>query len=114
MTKGRLAFAGGVILLAAVLVYLSWPAKPPAVDTVQLIAEATARIEAQFKADISARETEISDYKSRLAVSESRYRALSARYEELQKGKESVTKPESNAEIRSRFTALGYPPLAGK
>ena len=114
MTNSRWAFVGVVILAIAFLMYISWPAKPPAVDTVKLIAEATAKVEAQFKGQIAEQELAVRDYKSRLAVSEAKYKTLAIRYEELQKGKESVTKPTTNTEIRDRFTALGYPPLAGK
>ena len=114
MTNGRWAFVGVLILVAAILIYISWPAKPPAVDTVKLIAEATAKVEAQFKKDIAEREVAISDYKSRLAVSEAKYKTLAIRYADLQKGKESVTKPATNTELRERFTALGYAPLPVK
>ncbi len=114
MTKGRWAFVGVVIMAITLIIYVSWPAKPPAVDTVKLIAEATAKVEAQFKGQIAEQELAVRDYKSRLAVSEAKYKTLAVKYADLQKGKESVVKPETNAEIRSRFTALGYPSLAGQ
>jgi hypothetical protein len=114
MTNGRWAFVGILILAIALLVYASWPAKPPAVDTVKLIAEATAKVEARFKTEIADREGTIRDYKSRLLVSEAKLKTLAVKYADLQRGKESVTTPATNTELRERFTALGFAPLPAK
>jgi hypothetical protein len=111
MTNSRWAYAGVLVLAVAFILYSAWPAKPPAVDTTVLIAEATAKVEAQFKKDIAEKEVAINDYRSRLAVSEAKYKTLAARYNELQKGKDSVVKPTTNTELRERFTALGFAPL---
>lgn len=111
MAPIRWGFAGFILLSVAAVLYLAWPAKPPVIDTTALIAEATAKVEAQFKADIAEKQIAINDYKSRLAVSEAKYKTLTMKYNELQKGKDSVTKPETNQELRDRFTALGYAPL---
>lgn len=111
MSPIRWIFVGFILLSVAAVLYFAWPAKPPAIDTTALIAEATAKVEAQFKADIAEKQIAINDYKSRLAVSEAKYKTLATRYTELQKGKDSVTRPATNSELRDRFTALGYAPL---
>lgn len=111
MSPIRWAFVGVIVLAILVVVYAAWPTKPPAIDTAALIKDATAKVEAQFKQDIAEKQVAINDYKSRLAVSEAKYKTLTMKYNELQKGKDSVTKPETNQELRDRFTALGYAPL---
>lgn len=111
MSPIRWAFVGVIVLAILVVVYAAWPTKPPAIDTAALIKDATAKVEKQFQADIAEKQIEINDYRTRLAVSEAKYKTLATRYAELQKGKDSVTRPATNSELRDRFTALGYAPL---
>ena len=73
-----------------------------------------AKIEAQkpLLATIAAKEAAVKDYQSRLIVSQNKVAMWADRYSALQKEKENVKPPQTNAELRDRFTALGFPPLA--
>jgi predicted PurR-regulated permease PerM len=100
----------GVLIIFAVM---SIP-KKPVVTTIPAINAAQTAMENQFKAQIADRDNQIKDAKARLIVSEGRYSALVIKYIDLQKEKDNVKPPVTNAETRDRFTALGYPPLPVK
>ena len=101
-----------VIALIAIiaLVWVAWPSKAP-VSSQATINEVKDQLEAQFNKEIEAKDLQIKDYKSRLVVSDGKYKALVKKYADLQKEKENVKAPVTNAELRDRFVALGYPPL---
>jgi hypothetical protein len=120
MKIGTYEIPNRVIILATILIgilvifaILSYP-KKPVVSTIPAINAAQQAMENQFKAQIADREAQIKDAKVRLIVSEGRYSALVIKYVDLQKEKNNVKPPITNAETRDRFTTLGYPPLAAK
>jgi hypothetical protein len=106
---------GAVVLTAIlVIVYLSIPSCSKPVTPAAVINQAQAQMTAQFTAQIKEKDTLILDYKNKLVVSQGKYTALVQRYNDLQKEKINVKPPQTNAELRNRFIALGYPPLAVK
>jgi hypothetical protein len=113
MTNKRWALAGAFVVALALLVYTSWP-NPKPVDTTAAINAAKVALEKQYTAQIKEKDVQIEDYKSRLTVSEGKYGTLVQKYIKLQKEKTDVKPPVTNAELRARFTALGYPPLPVK
>jgi hypothetical protein len=106
----------GASVLAGTLlfVFLSIPScsKPP--DTTAAIGQVKAELEKQYTEQLAAKDTQISDYKTRLTASEGRYAGMVQKYVDLEKRKANVAKPTTNKEMRDRFAALGYPPLASK
>lgn len=108
------AMAAAVLMAVLLFVILSIPScqKPP--DTTASIAAVKVELEKQYNEQLKAKETQITDYKARLTVSEGRYAGMVAKYVDLEKRKANVAKPTTNKEMRDRFVALGYPPLAAK
>lgn len=105
----------GVILVALLLIaYLSVPSCSKPVTPTAVINQAQAAMETQFKVQLKDKDAQITDYKNKLVVSQGKYAALVRRYNTLQKEKENVKAPVTNKELRDRFVALGYPPLAIK
>ena len=104
------------IILAAILViaYLSIHSCSKPVTPTAVINQAQQQMTAQFTAQIKEKDSLILDYKNKLIVSQGKYTALVQRYNDLQKEKINVKPPQTNAELRNRFIALGYPPLAVK
>ncbi len=103
---------GGIVLLAVIVfIFLSWPSKPPPTPTVAINAAQEAIVK-QLNQTITDKTNQVRDYQARLTVSEGKYRALSQKYVDLQKVKEDVKAPTTNKELRDRFVALGYAPLA--
>lgn len=101
-----------VVTGAAILVFGIGFKKP---DTTQaILTTAKKQMEAQFTNQLKEKDVQIKDYKSRLVVSEGKYKTLVKKYTDLQKEKENVKPPRTNAELRDRFIALGYPPLPTK
>jgi type IV pilus biogenesis protein CpaD/CtpE len=109
---GWLLIVLAVVTVAAIL-FLSSGSKKP-IPAVAVLKTAQQQMEIQFKNQLKEKDVQIKDYKSRLVVSESKYAILVQKYRDLQKEKENVKPPASNAELRDRFIALGYPPLAAK
>jgi len=101
-----------VLIVVLVFIFLSIPScqKPP-VTPQQTINEVKVELEKQYASQLKEKDTQIKDYKSRLAVSESKYKTLVDRYVDLERRKNEIKPPSTNAELRDRFTALGYPPL---
>ena len=111
MTKSRWGLLVIVVLVGALVIYASWPKLPKPIDTQQILNEALETMKKPLLAEIEAQKKQVADYKSRLVVSEAKYKVLTQKYNDLQKEKENVKPPETNAELRDRFTALGYSPL---
>jgi hypothetical protein len=110
----RIAILVGVLIIVlAVFGIMSCP-KKQVITTIPAINAAQQAMETQFKAQIADRDVQIKDAKARLIASEGRYSALVIKYVDLQREKDNVKPPITNAETRDRFTALGYPPLAAK
>ena len=105
----------GSAVLAGIIIFifLSMSARKT-VDTTQILNDAKVELAKQYTAQIMDKDVLIKDYQSRLTVSEGKYSALFQKYASLQKEKENVKPPQTNAELRDRFAALGYSPLAIK
>ena len=104
-------FIGAAVLgLIVVFIYLSIPPSKPA-GTQQTINDVKAELEKQYAKQLEDKATQIKDYQSRLTLSEGRYRVLVDKYVDLERRKNDVKPPVTNAELRDRFTALGYAPL---
>jgi hypothetical protein len=110
---GWLLIALVLVAVAAILFFSIGGSKKP-VPMIAVLDTAQKKMEVQFQNQLKAKEAEIKDYKSRRVVSEGKYKALAQKYSALQKEKENVKPPETNTELRDRFTALGYPPLSAK
>lgn len=102
---------GGAILIGLMIfVILSIPkSKPP--NPIPVISDTQAQLQKQYDAQLKAKDITINDYKSRLVVSQEKYLTKSREYDKLQKEKENVKPPITNAETRDRFIALGFNPL---
>jgi hypothetical protein len=114
MTNQRWGLLAAFVAALALLIYMSWPSPPKPVDTTAALNAAKKELEKPLLAKIKEQEAVVSDYKSRLTVSEGKYSTLAQKYIKLQKEKIDVKPPTTNAELRSRFTALGYTPLPVK
>lgn len=103
----------GVVCLLAIFffIYLSWPEKPIPIDTQQIINNTKAELTKQYEKHLATKDTEIKDAKAKLYVSESKYKVIVEKYETLKKERENVKPPQTNQELRDRFSTLGYPPL---
>ena len=110
ISKSTAIIAAIAIVALIALVWVAWPSKAP-ISTQATINEVKAQLEAQFNKQLEEKDIQIKDYKSRLVVSDGKYKVLVKKYADLQKEKENVKLPVTNAELRDRFTALGYPPL---
>lgn len=105
----------GIILAALLLIaYLSIPSCSKPATPTAVLNTAQAQMTAQFNAQLKDKDAQIADYQNKLVVSQGKYTALVQRYNTLQKEKENVKAPVTNKELRDRFVALGYPPLAVK
>jgi hypothetical protein len=110
---GWFLIALAVVAVAAILFFSIGGSKKP-VPAIAVLDAAQKKMEVQFQNQLKAKEVEIKDYKSRLVASEGKYKALAQKYSALQKEKENVKPPETNAELRDRFNALGYTPVSAK
>ena len=113
MSRTRCAIVILAVAAAILLMYLSWPNPKPA-NVQQIINDTKKEMEVQYVKQIAEKDTALKDLKSRIVVSEGKYKVLVQKYIDLQKEKENVKPPQTSAELRDRFTALGYPPLSAK
>jgi uncharacterized protein YpmB len=105
---------GGLLLVAIiVIVYLSWPAKKP-VDTQTILNAGQTVLEKQYLSQIEELKKKSADNASQLKISESKNALLVQKINNLQKEKDNVKVPVTNAEIRARFIAAGFIPLPVK
>ena len=95
--------------LAAILI-LSYTRSTPD-NSQQIIAVMRAKLMAQYDQEIKARDCKIKELTNRLTVSEQKYTVIQKRLEDLKNEYANASLPQSNGEIRTRFTAMGYPPL---
>jgi hypothetical protein len=110
-----LIVAGAVLIGIFIITFLSIPSCQKQPSSPQaLLDEALAVAQKPLLDQIANQNAQISDYRSKLTISHDKYTVMANRYIALQKEKENVKPPETNMEIRSRFTALGYPPLPAK
>ena len=98
-----------VIILVAILILSYSRSKPD--NSQQIIAEVRAQLMAQYGQEIKTRDSKIKELTNRLTVSDQKYKVIQKRLEELKNEYANVAPPQSNAEIRARFAAIGYPPL---
>lgn len=112
--SNKLIVFGGLVLISlAIFIYLSIPSpKPP--NPIPLITDTQAQLQKQYEAQLKAKDISIRDYQSRLAVSQERATMWANKYSTLQKEKENVKPPVTNAETRDRFISLGFTPLPVK
>ena len=114
MTKGRWGFVGIILLVAMLVIWKSWPTPPPPVDTAKLIREAEAKLTAEYTQRLQISANAYRDIESRLSVSEAKNKVLAQTIVDLKKKKDEIKTPETDADLRARFTALGFPPLPAK
>ena len=110
ISKSTAIIAAIAFVALIALVWVAWPSRAP-VSTQATLNDVKVQLEAQFNKELEAKDLQVKDYKSRLVVSDGKYKALVKKYTGLQKEKENVKPPVTNAELRDRFVALGYPPL---
>jgi hypothetical protein len=107
--RKRIYLGSAVLIAIIVVVFLSWP-KPKPYSPIPVINAAQTAMELQFKQQLADKDIQIKDAKTRIESSERRYATLVIKYADLQKEKDNVKSPVNNAELRDRFTALGYTP----
>lgn len=100
-----------VLLSIIAIIYFSWPAQRPD-NTQQIVNDTKKALEVQYKKQLDAKDAQMKDVQSRLFVSEQKYRVIAQKIKDLQKVKEDVKPPQTNDELRSRFTAVGFPPVS--
>lgn len=110
---GWLLIALSVVAVAVILFFCIGGSKK-LVPAIAVLDIAQKKMEIQFQNQLKEKEAEIKDYKLRLVVSEGKYKVLAQKYSALQKEKENVKPPETNAELHDRFNALGFPPVPAK
>ena len=98
-----------VVSLAAILILSYTRSKPD--NSQQIIADMRAQLMAQYDQEIKARDSKIKELTNRLTVSDQKYRVIVKKLKELKDEYANVATPQSNSEIRTRFSAMGYPPL---
>jgi len=108
--KKNIALVVAVVVIIVLIVWIAWPKTTPPSGT-QTINEVKAALEKQYLEQIKDKENQVVDYKNRLTLSESKYRGLVDKYVDLERRKADVKPPVTDAELRDRFIALGYPPL---
>ena len=106
--------AGLILVELFIFIFLSIPSCQKTPDTTVAIGQMKAELEKQYNEQLAAKEAQITDYKTRLTQSEGRYAGMVQKYVDLEKRKNAVAPPKTNSELRDRFTALGYAPLAIK
>jgi hypothetical protein len=114
MTKNRWGLLAAFVAAIALLLYVSWPAPPAPNNSRQIVDDGRKALEAQYKEQLKEKDAAVKDLRSRLSVSESKYQVIVRKFQDLQKEKEDVQPPKTNAELRDRFVALGFPPVPGK
>jgi hypothetical protein len=70
-----------------------------------------AQLMAQYDQEIKARDSKIKELTNRLTVSDQKYKVIVKKLQELKDEYVHVSPPRSNSEVRTRFSAMGYPPL---
>jgi hypothetical protein len=107
----------GILILVIIGGYFFWPKPPAPVNSTAIMNEAKKAVEEQYKpileqknTDIKTKQQERDDYKSRLIVSEAKYKTLTKKYIELKEVVVNVTPPKTEKELRDRFDALQLPP----
>ena len=98
-----------VVSLVAILVLSYTRSKPD--NSQQIIADMRAQLMVRYDQEIKARDSKIKELTNRLTVSDQKYKIIVKELQELKDEYANVSPPQSNAEIRTRFAAIGYPPL---
>ena len=98
-----------VVSLAASLILSYTRSKPD--NSQQIIVEMRAQLMAQYDQEIKTRDSKIKELTNRLTVSDQKYKVIVKKLQELKNEYTNVAPPQSNSEIRTRFSAMGYPPL---
>ena len=98
-----------VVSIAAILILSYTRSKPD--NSQQIMADMRAQLLAQYNKEIKSRDFKIRELTNRLTVSDQKYRVIVKKLEELKDEYANVAPPQSNSEIRARFSAMGYPPL---
>ena len=97
------------VSLAAILILSYTRSKPD--NSQQIIADIRTQLMAQYDQEIKARDFKIKELTNRLTVSDQKYRVIVKKLQELKDEYANVAPPQSNSEIRTRFSSMGYPPL---
>jgi hypothetical protein len=98
-----------VVSLAVILILSYTPNRPD--NSQQIIADMRAQLMAQYDQEIKARDSKIKELTNRLTVSDQKYKVIVKKLQELKDEYIHVSPPQSNSEVRTRFSAMGYPPL---
>jgi hypothetical protein len=98
-----------LVSLTAILILSYTRSKPD--NSQQIIADMRTQLMAQYDKEINIRDSKIKELSSRLTVSDLKYKVIVKKLQELKDEYANVYPPQSNSEIRTRFSAMGYPPL---
>jgi hypothetical protein len=98
-----------VVSLAAILILSYTRSKPD--NSQQIIADMRAQLMARYDQEIKARDFKIKELTNRLTLSDQKYKVIVKKLQELKDEYANVAPPQSNSEIRVRFSTMGYPPL---
>jgi hypothetical protein len=106
-------YLSGLILAGVLLmVILSIPScQKPVVTPQQTFNEVLAIAQKPLLAQIEDQKRQVADFKSRLSVSDAKYKTLVDKYVDLERRKNEVKPPTTNKELRDRFVALDFAPL---
>ena len=110
-----LAIAGVVMIVIVAFIFFSIPSCHKDFITPQAtLNEALATAQAPLLKTIEDQKTQIANNQTLIKVSANKYSDLVQKYVDLEKRKNDVKPPTTNAELRDRFIALGYAPLPVK
>ena len=98
-----------LVSITAILILSYTRSKPD--NSQQIIADIRTQLMAQYDQEIKARDFKIKELTNRLTVSDQKYRVIVKKLQELKDEYANVAPPQSNSEIRTRFSSMGYPPL---
>lgn len=107
----------GAVALIVIIIFiiLSIPScQKPDTTPQQVLNEALAVAQAPLLTQITDLKKQAAENSSKLSASQAKYTTLVNQYVDLEKRKANVKAPTTNTEIRDRFIALGFAPLAGK
>ncbi|MFZ4436838.1 MAG: hypothetical protein ACOYOS_00260 [Syntrophales bacterium] len=98
-----------VVSFAAILVLSYVRSKPD--NSQQIIADIREQLMVRYDQEMKARDSKIKELTNRLTVSDQKYKVIVKKLKELKDEYANVAPPQSNSEIRARFSSMGYSPL---
>ena len=98
-----------LVSITAILILSYTRSKPD--NSQQIIADMRVQLLEKYDKEIKARDSKIKELTNRLTVSDQKYKVIVKKLQELKDEYANVSPPQTNSEVRARFSVLGYPTL---